>query len=179
MYEIVKGMKYLECCMHETLRKYPPLPILQRECSEDYKIPDSDFIIRKGTPVIIPIFGLQRDPDIYENPLEFRPERFLNNASGSDMDGSYYLPFGEGNQINSSAYNFLFNSSIHFTGIRICIGHRMGKQNTCFQLALLLSKYNFELASDDAQEITFNPNQLFLQPIGNVHLKTSLRKKMN
>lgn len=82
--------------MFETLRKYTPLPLLNRECVRDYKVTDSDIVIKKGTPVIIPIFGLQRDPEIYENPLEFKPERFMNNPSGSDVEGSYYLPFGEG-----------------------------------------------------------------------------------
>lgn len=157
MYDIIKSMKYLECCMNETLRKYPPLPVLNRKCEKDYKVADSDFVIQKGTPVMIPIFGLQRDPEIYEDPLEFKPERFLNNSSGSNVEGSYYLPFGEGQ--------------------RVCIGHRMGKQNTCFQLSLLLLKYNFELLEADKQEITFNPKQLFLQPIGNIVLKASLRKK--
>jgi cytochrome P450 family 6 len=155
LYSTIKSLKYLEACMFETLRKYTPLPLLNRECSKDYKVPDSDFVIRKGTPVVIPIFGLQRDPEIYENPLEFKPERFLNNPSGSNVDGSYYLPFGEGH--------------------RVCIGHRMGKQNTCFQLALLLSKFNFELKGNDCEEIRFNPNQLFLQPVGNIHLKASIR----
>lgn len=144
--------------MKETLRKYPPLPLLNRKCTADFKLSGTNFIVPKDTAVIIPIFGLHRDPEIYENPLEFLPERFINNPNGSkSTEGSFYLPFGEGQ--------------------RICIGHRMGKQNTCFQLALLLSKYNFELNTTSHEEIKFNPNQLFLQPIGNIHLKTSLRKK--
>jgi cytochrome P450 family 6 len=156
MYEVLKSLKYIECCMNETLRKYTPLPVLNRECSKDYKVADSDYTIRRGTPVIIPIFGLHRDPDIYENPLEFKPERFEISPNGSDVDGMFYLPFGEGQ--------------------RICIGHRMGKQNVKFQLALLLSKFNFELAKfSSSEEIKFNPNQLFLQPIGDINLKLSLR----
>lgn len=157
MYEIIKSMKYLQCCMNETLRKYPPLPLLNRKCSSDYKVPDTDIVIRQGTPVVIPIFGLHRDPQIYDNPLEFRPERFLNRPSGSDADGLYFLPFGAGQ--------------------RVCIGHRMGKQNTVFQLALLLAEFNFELTKPSEREIEFNPNQLFLQPIGNINLKVSVRNQ--
>lgn len=156
MYDMLKSMKFIECCIFETLRKYTPLPVLNRKCVSDYKVVDSDMVIRSGTPVIIPIFALQRDADIYPQPLEFRPERFENNPSGSDADGMYYLPFGEGQ--------------------RICIGHRMGKQNAKFQLALLTSKFNFELPSfGTIEEIKFNPNQLFLQPIGDINLKLSLR----
>lgn len=101
---MVKSMKYLQACMYETLRKYSPLPVLNRMCISDYKVSDSNFIIKKGTQVLIPIFGLHRDPEIFSDPLKFVPERFLKNQSGSDVDGLYYLPFGEGQ--------------------RICIGHR-------------------------------------------------------
>ena len=113
--------------------------------TEGKRIADSEFTIRRGTPVIIPIFGLHRDPDIYESPLEFKPERFENKPNGSDADGKPMadLPFGEGQ--------------------RTCIGHRMGKQNVKFQLALLLSSSNFELANaNSSKEIKFNPKQLFL-----------------
>lgn len=155
LYEIIKDMKYLECCMNEALRKYSPLPLLSRECASDYHISESDLVIRKGTPCIIPIFGLQRDADIFKDPLTYRPERFLNNPKGSEVAGSYFLPFGEGS--------------------RVCIGHKMGKQNTKFQLALLLSKFNFKLAIPREREINFNPNQLFLQPLDNIHLRVSPR----
>lgn len=155
MYAIIKSMKYLQSCMYETLRKYPAVPLLERKCIKDYKVPDTDYTIEQGSQLIIPIFGLHRDPDLYNDPLKFEPERFLNNPTGSNFEGSYYLPFGEGQ--------------------RICIGHRMGKQNTAFELAMLLSKFNFELTEPSKDEITINPNQLFLQPKDNINLKVSLR----
>lgn len=155
MYEMLKKLKYLECCMLETLRKYPPLPVLNRKCVSDYQVADSDFVIKAGTQLLIPIFGLQRDPEIYENPKEFKPERFMNRPTGSDAEGSYFLPFG--------------------LGQRICIGHRMGRQNTTFQLAMLLSKFDFESNATSKEEVTFNPNQLFLQPMRNIHLGVKRR----
>ena len=57
----------------ETLRKYPTVPSLNRVCIKDYKIPNFDFYIKKGMHIIIPILGIQKDPNIYPDPEEFRP----------------------------------------------------------------------------------------------------------
>lgn len=57
-YELLNEMKHLECCIDETLRKYPIVPLLMRQCTEDYKMPDSDSVIPKGTGLMIPVLGL-------------------------------------------------------------------------------------------------------------------------
>lgn len=97
-YEMLNDMKYLECCIDETLRKYPIVPLLFRTCTEEYTIPENGLIIPKGTEMMIPVLGFQRDPEIYEQPLEFRPERFQNSSHGGNEDakGLFYLPFGDG-----------------------------------------------------------------------------------
>jgi len=79
--------------------KYPPAPFLIRECTKTYGIPGTNLAIEKGTSIIISSFGLHRDPDIYEDPLKFKPERFLNNPTGSDKAKFSYLPFGDGARI--------------------------------------------------------------------------------
>jgi cytochrome P450 family 6 len=97
-YDLLAEMKYLDCCVDETLRKYPIIPVLFRLNTKDYKIPGSDVIVEKGTPVFIPIIGMQRDPEIYENPMQFKPERFLNSSTGNAKisAGIVYAPFGDG-----------------------------------------------------------------------------------
>lgn len=95
-YETLNKLKYLDCCIDETLRKYPILPALSRVCTKQYKFADSDLVIEKGTSVFIPVIGLHHDPDIYENPMEFKPERFMDSPTGSSRTGIYYNAFGEG-----------------------------------------------------------------------------------
>lgn len=97
-YDLLAEMKYIDCCMFETLRKYPIVPIHFREATKDYKVPGTDIIIEKGTAIQIPILGIQRDPEIYENPLQFIPERFLNSPTGNPKktSGLVYTPFGDG-----------------------------------------------------------------------------------
>lgn len=82
-YEALGSMKYLDWCIDETLRKYPIVPNLNRESSRDYKFAGTNIKIEKGTPIVIPVLGIHRDPNIYVNPMEFRPERFENSSVGS------------------------------------------------------------------------------------------------
>ena len=90
-------MKFLECCIDEALRKYPIVPSLSRECSKDHTFPGTKWTIEKGTSVFIPVLGFHRDPEIYENPMEFRPSRFLDSPTGNGKsNGVFYLPFGDG-----------------------------------------------------------------------------------
>lgn len=77
----------------ETLRIYPVSPILHRVCTKDYRLPDTNYLLEKGTPVVIPIRAIQNDPENYESPDVFNPDRFLlNNFNASGI----YLPFGYG-----------------------------------------------------------------------------------
>ena len=97
-YDLISEMKYLDCCIDETLRKYPIIPVIMRLSTKDYKFTGSDVVIEKNTPVFIPIIGMQRDPEIYENPMQFKPERFLNSSTGNPniSAGIVYTPFGDG-----------------------------------------------------------------------------------
>lgn len=77
----------------ETMRKYPPLPMLNRICVKPYRVPGTEVVIEEGTPVIISLLGLQRDPEYYPEPLKFDPERFSNE---NNIVPYTYLPFGDG-----------------------------------------------------------------------------------
>lgn len=97
-YDLIHQLKYLHCCIDETLRKYPIIPIHFRESTKDYKIPNTDIVIDKGTAIYISTMGIQRNPDIYDDPMTFKPERFLNSPTGSPKvsKGLIYTPFGDG-----------------------------------------------------------------------------------
>lgn len=96
-YELLSEMKYLECCIDETLRKYPILAMLNRQCTKDHKLPGTNWTIEKGTAIFVPIMGLHRDPEIFEDPMCFKPERFLDSPTGNgNAKGVFYLPFGDG-----------------------------------------------------------------------------------
>lgn len=73
-YNELQHMKYLELVIKESMRLYPPVPLIQRLIENDCEVGELKLI--KGTSVVINIFELHRHPELYEDPLEFRPERF-------------------------------------------------------------------------------------------------------
>lgn len=77
------------------MRKYPVTPILVRQCHKDYKVPDSDITIPRGTKVQIPVYSLHHDPKYYPDPERFDPDRFTEEEKGQRYPYTY-LPFGDG-----------------------------------------------------------------------------------
>lgn len=94
-YDAVKEMTYLEWTFREGLRMFPSLGYLARKCSRKYTFSELDLTIDEGVMVIIPVQGLQNDPQYFDNPTEFRPERF-DPKNSSDTNKYVYLPFGDG-----------------------------------------------------------------------------------
>lgn len=71
---------------------------ITRKCVKDYKIPNEDVIIEKGTIVIIPVHGIHYDEEFYPNPDKFDPERF-NNENKNFRHKYAHLPYGEGPRV--------------------------------------------------------------------------------
>lgn len=70
-------MKYLERCLLETLRLYPPVPVIARKINEDVKLASGNYTVPAGCTVVIVTYKLHRNSDIYANPDEFNPDNFL------------------------------------------------------------------------------------------------------
>lgn len=81
--------------MLETLRKYPIVPAISRECTKEYVIPGTKIRIPIGTDVVIPIWSIQHDWKNFPNPEVFDPERFMGDHKHSRPSGTF-LPFGDG-----------------------------------------------------------------------------------
>lgn len=148
-YEAIKDMVYLDQVINETLRKYPPVPALQRVAQDNYKVANSKLVIEKGTTVMIPAYQIQHDERYYPNPEKFDPDRFLPEAWKSRHPMTF-LSFGD--------------------GPRNCIGMRFGRMQSRVGLAMLLKNYRFE-----PSEKTPIPLKLvvggILAPINGMHLK--------
>ncbi|XP_018571703.2 cytochrome P450 6a8-like isoform X2 [Anoplophora glabripennis] len=149
-YDAVMEMKYLDNIVDETLRLYPVLPILPRQCAKDYKVPGTNVTIEKGTYAIISNMGIQRDPEYYPNPDKFIPERFSkeNNAKRPFIS---HVPFGE--------------------GPRICVGKRFGILQTKIALVTMLRNYEILLDKKTSNSFTYARTELILRKAGNVWIK--------
>lgn len=113
-------MKYLERSIKESLRLLSPVPIIGRKTTAD--IPLRKGVVPNGTMVIINIMRLHRNPKIWENPLEFEPDRFLPENIAKRPPFSF-IPFS--------------------AGPRNCIGMKYAMVLTKITLAHLLRRYKF------------------------------------
>ncbi|XP_042479898.1 cytochrome P450 93A3-like [Macadamia integrifolia] len=93
----IQKLPYLQAVIKETLRLYPTFPVLGRECTQDCKIGGYDVL--KNTRVLVNLYTIMRDPNSWEEPNEFRPERFLVNSKESIQNQIMnidFIPFGGG-----------------------------------------------------------------------------------
>ncbi|KAK3008469.1 hypothetical protein RJ639_015276 [Escallonia herrerae] len=86
------NLPYLQAVVKEGLRLHPPSPMILRQNNEDCKINGYDVAANSRT--IINAYAVMRDPDSWEDPSEFVPERYSTSARESHE--FHYLPFGSG-----------------------------------------------------------------------------------
>ncbi|CAA7017055.1 unnamed protein product [Microthlaspi erraticum] len=91
-----------QAVVKETLRLRPAVPVLVRMFEQECKV--GGFRIPEKTTLVVNVYTLMRDPNIWEDPDEFKPERFLA-SSRSDQEEEReqtlkYLPFGSGRRVS-------------------------------------------------------------------------------
>ncbi|XP_057416754.1 cytochrome P450 736A117-like [Lotus japonicus] len=93
--EDLDQMPYLMAVVKETLRLHPPIPLLvPRESSQDIQL--KGYQVKAGTRVFINAWAIARDPAYWEEPEEFKPERFLNSSVDVKGNDFHLIPFGAG-----------------------------------------------------------------------------------
>ncbi|CAL1379721.1 unnamed protein product [Linum trigynum] len=124
----IPGLHYLEAVVKETLRLHPPAILAPRASHEACRI--GGFDIPKGVAVAINIFSIMRDPEMWINPDEFRPERFIEQDGflrGGGING--FVPFGGGR--------------------RKCPGSNMAFALICPTIAAMVQCFDWELADGE------------------------------
>ncbi|XP_078723533.1 cytochrome P450 3A24-like [Lampetra fluviatilis] len=135
-YEILKQMEYLDMVVSESLRMYPPTSRTDRVCKKTTVV--NDLVIPKGMVVAAPLWVLHYDPQYWDEPEEFRPERFSKEAKEA-RDPYCYLPFGH--------------------GPRNCIGMRFALMSVKIVVCRILQRYSFQACSETTipPKLTKNP----------------------
>ncbi|XP_059283660.1 premnaspirodiene oxygenase-like [Lycium ferocissimum] len=94
----LEKLNYLKLVVKETLRLHPPTPLLvPRECREETQI--DGFTIPLKSKVMVNVWAIGRDPESWEDPECFIPERFENNSIEFNGNHFQFLPFGAGRRI--------------------------------------------------------------------------------
>ena len=132
----------------ETLRLWPPVIAIDRECVKPYVIEPENknelpIHLKKGEAVWLSILGFHRDKKYYANPDEFDPERF-SDENKNKIDPYTYMPFG--------------------VGPRNCIGSRFALLEAKILCYHLLSKFSLVTTSKTPVEIKFKMVSTNIQP---------------
>lgn len=122
---------------------------MNRIAKNDYHV-SADLVIEKGTWIKVPIYGIHRDADIYQQPEEFDPNRFSSDEIKKRHSMSW-LPFGD--------------------GPRSCIAIRFAMLEMQIALIVLLSSFEFSACSKTVASITFHPKHALLSPDRGIYLK--------
>ena len=120
-------LPYLQAICKESLRKHPSTPLnLPRVSTQACEV--NGYYIPENTRLSVNIWAIGRDPDVWENPEEFRPERFLSGRNAKiDPRGNDFelIPFGAGR--------------------RICAGARMGIVLVEYMLGTLVHSFDWKM----------------------------------
>lgn len=112
-------LKYLEAVIKESLRLYPSVPLIFRECKSEFELP-SGYTVPAGSSLMLNLMTLHRNPQYFPDPLKFDPERFLSVDPRHHFS---YVPFS--------------------AGFRNCIGQRFAMTSMKATLARLLRSFRF------------------------------------
>lgn len=114
-------MRYLERVIMETLRLYPPVPIIARKAGRDVRLASGPYVIPKDTTVVIAQYAVHRNERAYPNPHEFNPDNFL----AENMSKRHY-------------YSFIPFSA----GPRSCVGRKFAMLKLKVLLSTILRNYS-------------------------------------
>ncbi|XP_057987592.1 cytochrome P450 82A1-like [Hevea brasiliensis] len=98
----MRNLVYLQAVIKETLRLYPAAPLSgSHESMEDCTV--GGFHIPKGARLLVNLWKMHRDPRVWLDPCEFRPERFFTTHKDFDVRGQNFefLTFGSGRRMCS------------------------------------------------------------------------------
>ncbi|KAK0084156.1 hypothetical protein PV326_006394 [Microctonus aethiopoides] len=152
----IRRMEYLERVIKETMRLFPVGPILVRNVSDDLDI--EKYVLPKGSSVVIPVIKLHRRDDLWTNPLEFNPDRFLPDEVAKRHPYSY-IPFS--------------------AGPRNCLGIQYAMMSMKVLLATVLRKYILQKDSKiQIQDMRLKADML-LKPVNPIKVKIIRRKEIN
>ena len=138
----LKKLVYLRACINEALRLSPPLPShLPREVLEDGLMIE-DIYIPKGTIVGTSAYAIHHNEEYYQDPYEFRPERWIVGERLDPESDSYEVSTAESVAKAQSAF------CAFSLGPYGCPGKNMAYLEITFALAILLFSYDIRLPID-------------------------------
>lgn len=137
----VRQMEYTEAVLNEAMRLYPPVYTIFREPQVDVRL--GGYRIPAGSAVMLSQWAVHRSPRYWDSPLEFDPDRWLDERADTRHRFAYF-PFGG--------------------GPRFCIGKQLSMLEARLIMGTVCQQYRLEYARDEPFELrgslTMHPRQL-------------------
>jgi cytochrome P450 len=132
---------YLMAVVKETLRRRPVIPIAARKALAPIDL--LGYSLPAGSVLMVAIYLIHGDPEIYPEPKEFKPERFLE-AHPKGMEGGAWIPFGG--------------------GIRRCLGASLAQYEMAVVIRTVLEEAELSLTNESSEPVarrrfTFSPGR--------------------
>ncbi|KAJ9553099.1 hypothetical protein OSB04_017144 [Centaurea solstitialis] len=135
----LSNLPYLQASIKEAMRLHPPVPLLlPHMAAETCEV--MNYTIPKNSKIFVNLWAMGRDPKVWDDPLSFKPERFI--GSRLDVKGQDFelLPFGSGR--------------------RMCPGMPSGIKSVQLVLASLIREFDMVLPND-VDPLKLNMNDKF------------------
>ena len=124
-YDDIDRLSFTRAVLDETMRLYPPAPMLNRECHEETEIHGRK--IEVGDTFLLCNYVMHRTERLWENPNAFDPDRFMRQPE-LKAKGAPYMPFG--------------------AGPRICVGMAFAVMEAVMALGTLVRDYDIDIPDD-------------------------------
>ncbi|KAF6149326.1 hypothetical protein GIB67_026182 [Kingdonia uniflora] len=124
----VAKLPYLQAVVKETLRVHPPGPLLSwaRLSTEDVQL-SNGMLVPANTTAMVNMWAITHDSNVWEEPLAFKPERFLESAGGVNVDV-------RGNDLRLAPFG---------AGRRVCPGKNLGLVTVNLWVAKLVQQFKW------------------------------------
>ncbi|EFJ17920.1 hypothetical protein SELMODRAFT_113757 [Selaginella moellendorffii] len=124
-------LPYVEAIAKETLRLHQVTPLINPKLVEGGPIKLGGFTIPAGALVYLSSYSIGMDGKFWKEPLEFRPQRFIEQDIDVFGQNFHFVPFG--------------------TGRRVCPGAKLGLDTVRIGVAMLVQGFDWELDQDPAK----------------------------
>ncbi|KPM09151.1 cytochrome P450-like protein 19 [Sarcoptes scabiei] len=121
-FDLLKSLPILNAVINETLRLNPPLILVGRGNYDEQKLLDTGIVVPKNCSISFHVNVIQRDPDYFDDPDSFKPQRFIDDPK---LESSIaFMPFG--------------------VGPRLCVGMRFALNELRITLANFVKNYRLD-----------------------------------
>jgi|ERR1019366_3955585 cytochrome P450 len=129
-FQHLQQLKYTKACLNEGMRLYPPVWVIGRRALEDNMV--GDYLIKKGTDILISPYIVHRHPDYWTNVDAFDPDRW-ETEEVKEMDKFAYFPFA--------------------AGPRMCIGNNFALFEADIIITKIIQNFDFEYIGEKAPKM--------------------------